>query len=999
MPPGAPTGVMAVAGNASASVTWVPPQEPLGSPPLTGFEVRVTPGGQLVAAGGASVRASVTGLTNNVPVTFAVRASNIAGPGPWSMESSPVTPMGGAAVVLLSGGGQSTLPLQLFGSPLRFELRNAQGQPVPSAALSFTADLGAVVTPDTVMTDAVGQATVTVRASRLVGLMGVTASVASGPSLTVQLTVSRPAPGTLIPLTNLLNNGSATFSTRAFELGIGTTLSSLWLAVARDGTFYLASQTCELLRVSREGVVSRVAGTSSSNCFMSAGDGMPAANARFDTILGLVLDEARQRLYVRTRSGGAFGTGQSRIRSVPLDGGLVTTLAGALSIAVTPGPGFGDDGEASQASIGGSGGMALSRDGRFLWFADQGAQRMRRIDLSPAAPLVTSVVSPCAPSTPTSFTGLDFNSPVATGPSGVVAFFASAARFDGCGSATATFLWAGVGGQPRPLSTGTSSVLLSAGANARDVRVPPGSVAFDEAGNLVFAADNTGIVYVIDGVTSVARVLTGAGTQTAGVGPASSFLLERSAGFGFDAEGTLYFLNTNGSQGGVVRALFDANRSQPTTVSLSATAGSGQQVRATDRAATMTASLSIGGMPVPNVRVDWTSDGGVAAFGMPATITNAQGTASNAPWMPRRARPVDVQAQVLGLLGNVVSSLSFPTQVLVPDAGVVSTLGNVVRSPTRALPVATGHAAIFGGFSGDNVDTDAAGVIYVSVGGGGGNGTDDFIVRIDLDGVTSLIQPPVANNSPMALAYHRARDRLYYVVQGSTDSSRIYEWTPPMGPSTLVAGGGARSVLDGDGANGTSAFIGSPTRIAAGPGNTLFIWDGQNSRIRVLDLTTGVIDAWVRFQAAFNVNCSPTVPFTTGFPQPKRFISFNAAGSAFVWAYACSAARMALVEVPPTGPAVVWATLPFVLDSSRPFDLFFEPSGDALYVDTAGARVFRIDAQTRTSTVILGTGSGSGDTPDWSPASMTGITPPTSLAPLPQGRFVVVTGETLRAVW
>jgi hypothetical protein len=206
-------------------------------------------------------------------------------------------------------------------------------------------------------------------------------------------------------------------------------------------------------------------------------------------------------------------------------------------------------------------------------------------------------------------------------------------------------------------------------------------------------------------------------------------------------------------------------------------------------------------------------------------------------------------------------------------------------------------------------------------------------------------------------------------------------------------------VLDGDGANGTSAFIGSPTRIAAGPGNTLFIWDGQNSRIRVLDLTTGVIDAWARFQAAFNVNCSPTVPFTTGFPQPKRFISFNAAGSAFVWAYACSAARMALVEVPPSGPAVVWATLPFVLDSSRPFDLFFEPSGDALYVDTAGARVFRIDAQTRTSTVILGTGSGSGDAPDWSPASMTGITPPTSLAPLPQGRFVVVTGETLRTVW
>lgn len=949
----------------------------------------------------------MAGLTNNVTVTFAVRARNVAGPGGWSPESNSVTPAAGAALTLIAGGGQSTFPIQLFASELRFELRNPQGQPVPSELITFTADTGAVVAPATAMTNSLGQASVSVRASRLIGLMGVTATAASGPSLTVQLTVARPPPGTLVPITNVGNNAGSTFSPRAFELGIGASSLVLGsggaLSVARDGTLYLANNQCELLRVSREGVVSYLTGPHPNmSCSNSAGDGMPAASARFDTISTLVLDEARQRLYVRTQQGGAFSSGHSRIRSVPLDGGLVSTLAGSQSTAVVTGPGFGDDGDASQASIGGAGGLALSPDGRSLWFLDSGAQRIRRIDLDASPPLVTSVFRQCT-FTPGSFANLDFRSPLAVTRSGQLAFFATQSASGACSTSSTTqeFLWAGVGGQPRPVSSETNSPLITSGANARQVRVPRGSIAFDEAGNLIFAPDGTGAVYEVDGATSVARILTGTGSLTNGTGPASAFELSQVRDFAFDAEGTLYFLgaSANGTPG--VRAVFGAGRTQPTAVTLSPTMGSGQQVRASDRAGTMTASLSVGGVPVPNVRVDWTSPGGVVAFPTPLTVTNAQGIVSATAWMPRRARMVDAQAQVVGLTGEVVTSLSFPMQVVAPDAGVVSTIGNVVRSTNRVLPAAPTPAAFVGGLSGDNLDTDATGVIYVSVGIGGGSGTDDFIARIDLDGVTTAIRPPVPNNSPMAVAYHRTRDRLYYVVQGGqgsgpADSSRIYEWVPPAGPSTLVAGGAARSVLDGDGANGTSAWIGPPTRIAAGPGNTLFIWDGQNNRIRVLDLTTGGIDAWARFQMASS--CSSGVVFSIATPVPRRFINFNAAGTAWVWATSCATNRRAIVEVPPSAPPLVWAETPFSTGFAPvSLDLLLEPSGDLLFTDVGGARVSRIDAQTRASTVVLGTGSP--DTPDWSPPLMTGINTPTALAPFPQGRFLVVTGETVRAVW
>ena len=93
--PAAPSGVTAVAGNQSASVTWTTPTN--GGSPITAYTI--TP-----FANGASLppttvtgnpplpSATVSGLTNGTGYTFTVTATNAAGTSPASASSNAVTP-------------------------------------------------------------------------------------------------------------------------------------------------------------------------------------------------------------------------------------------------------------------------------------------------------------------------------------------------------------------------------------------------------------------------------------------------------------------------------------------------------------------------------------------------------------------------------------------------------------------------------------------------------------------------------------------------------------------------------------------------------------------------------------------------------------------------------------------------------------------------------------------------------------------------------------------
>ena len=112
--PGAPTGVSATTGDASAVVSWTAPANNGGSA-ISAWDIFVTPSGRVIhVSGGAARSATVGALTNGVTYTYKVAARNAVGLGPQSAASPAVKPhvtvsIGDAS--LWEGTGFETSPL------------------------------------------------------------------------------------------------------------------------------------------------------------------------------------------------------------------------------------------------------------------------------------------------------------------------------------------------------------------------------------------------------------------------------------------------------------------------------------------------------------------------------------------------------------------------------------------------------------------------------------------------------------------------------------------------------------------------------------------------------------------------------------------------------------------------------------------------------------------------------------------------------------------------
>ncbi len=90
--PAAPSLVVAVAGDSSATVTFVAPVDDGGSP-ILGYTVTSDPAGGVDSnAGQLGLSHAITGLANGTEYTFTVTATNAAGTGSPSKPSNPVTP-------------------------------------------------------------------------------------------------------------------------------------------------------------------------------------------------------------------------------------------------------------------------------------------------------------------------------------------------------------------------------------------------------------------------------------------------------------------------------------------------------------------------------------------------------------------------------------------------------------------------------------------------------------------------------------------------------------------------------------------------------------------------------------------------------------------------------------------------------------------------------------------------------------------------------------------
>jgi hypothetical protein len=106
--PGAPTSVIATAGNTQASVSFTAPASN-GGFAIISYTVTSSPGN--FTATGSSSPLTVTGLTNGIGYTFTVTATTSLGTGPASSASSSVTPYVPVApstveyLVVAGGGG------------------------------------------------------------------------------------------------------------------------------------------------------------------------------------------------------------------------------------------------------------------------------------------------------------------------------------------------------------------------------------------------------------------------------------------------------------------------------------------------------------------------------------------------------------------------------------------------------------------------------------------------------------------------------------------------------------------------------------------------------------------------------------------------------------------------------------------------------------------------------------------------------------------------------
>jgi FtsP/CotA-like multicopper oxidase with cupredoxin domain len=327
--PSAPLSVTAVAGIASATVTWLAPATDGLS---TILNYNVTPSGGAAQICTAALTCVVTGLTGGVSYTFTVTATNALGTGPASLPSNavipPIAPNPPTAVTAVAGNAQAVVSW----------LARAFDGGSPITSYAVTPSGGVAQTCTTALTCTVtgltnGTAyTFTVTATNLVGT-----SLPSAPSNSVTpITLAGPPTGPVA----VAGNTMATVS---------------WVAPASDGgspiTSYLATSspgglTCIALGTLSCSVFGLTNGTSYSFTVAATnGAGVGPSFVASNTVIPATVPTAPRSVtasagattaavaWAAPASNGGLAITAYTVTSSP--GGLTCTTAGALTCTVT----------------------------------------------------------------------------------------------------------------------------------------------------------------------------------------------------------------------------------------------------------------------------------------------------------------------------------------------------------------------------------------------------------------------------------------------------------------------------------------------------------------------------------------------------------------------------------------------------------------------------------------------------------------------------------------
>ena len=317
--------------------------------------------------------------------------------------------------------------------------------------------------------------------------------------------------------TTLAGSGTAAFAdgsgaTASFNTPHGITIDS-------NGTLYVADQTNHRIRkVTSSGVVSTLAGSGTTTFTDGTG-----TNATFNNPQGVAVDSAGT-VYVADASNHRIrkiGTGRVQL---PLNRGVVTTLAGSGTTGATNGTG-------TSATFNDPRGVAVDLQGN-LYIADTANNRIRKI--TPAGVVTTLAGSATAGSTDGNGTNATFNGPwgIAVDSAGTVYVADTAGhriRKITPGGEVSTLAGSGASGSSTD-GTGASATFWS-----------PQGIAVDSAGT-VYVAENgrirkitpTGVVSTFAGNGISGSVVNGTGTN-AGLSGANRVAV--------DLEGNLYIIS------------------------------------------------------------------------------------------------------------------------------------------------------------------------------------------------------------------------------------------------------------------------------------------------------------------------------------------------------------------------------------------------------------------------------------------------------------------------
>lgn len=306
--PYAPTTVVAVPGNAQASVSFVAPNN--GGSAITSYKVTASTG--QTATGGSSPIV-LTGLTNGVATTFTVVATNAVGTSTPSAVSGAVTPgtVPNAPFLFGAGGGNTTVTLSwdapsTNGAPITgyniYQGTTAGGESATPVNSSLIAATSYVVTGLTNLTEyffkveAVNVWGSSVASNEISGTPAVPLTFVAAPTLEAAAGIDALSGDPIVTLTVTNNQAAVT--------GVAATVFATILR--SDGSYVIgASPTFPLALSPGAGTTATIADRTAAYglpvsyvAFISYGGGLSAPSAAQHVVMGQAPDT--QMLYERT---------------------------------------------------------------------------------------------------------------------------------------------------------------------------------------------------------------------------------------------------------------------------------------------------------------------------------------------------------------------------------------------------------------------------------------------------------------------------------------------------------------------------------------------------------------------------------------------------------------------------------------------------------------------------------------------------------------------------